>query len=50
MFVLKKILATILPEVTWKIGNIPLNSMIKLKGFSGKIFEVSPELFTLPMI
>lgn len=43
------ILATILPEVIYKIGNFPMNSMIKLKVFSGNIFKVSPGFFKLPM-
>lgn len=43
------ILATILPEVMYKIGKFPMNSMIKLKLFSGKIFKVSPGFFKLLM-
>lgn len=29
MLVVKEILATILPEVTWKTGNVSMNSVIK---------------------
>lgn len=42
-------LATILPEVIYKIGKFPMNSMIKLKVFSGNILKVSPGFLKLPM-
>lgn len=50
MFIVMEILATVLLEVTWKIGNVPVSSVIKLREFSGRIFKVSSGIFSLSMI
>lgn len=50
MFVVMEILTTVFPEVTWKIGNVPMSSMIKLKEFLGRLFKMSSGFYSLSMI